>query len=230
MNAPNCLTVLNHPDLLIPERFKINLGYRRSIPCHRLDAATGGILICAMTKEAEVAICQCFRKKFTEKKYLAIVQGDVRKYCATTNLVKRSFKDISTSGQSSDFLVQQSANPSKNRDCSIDKAAESISAVKNDSKDCSVEGEISIAIKGKNALTKYKVLSVTRSVLTGCDGWISTVELKPITGRRHQLRKHMQSIGHPIIGIDMNLFELSIVYIFLLKPFVFTFLYRRSEI
>jgi tRNA pseudouridine65 synthase len=28
----------------------------------------------------------------------------------------------------------------------------------------------------------------------------SWIELKPITGRRHQLRRHMKHIGHPIIG------------------------------
>jgi tRNA pseudouridine65 synthase len=28
----------------------------------------------------------------------------------------------------------------------------------------------------------------------------SWVELKPLTGRRHQLRRHMKHIGHPIIG------------------------------
>jgi tRNA pseudouridine32 synthase/23S rRNA pseudouridine746 synthase len=26
------------------------------------------------------------------------------------------------------------------------------------------------------------------------------VELKPITGRSHQLRVHMQALGHPILG------------------------------
>jgi len=31
----------------------------------------------------------------------------------------------------------------------------------------------------------------------------STVLLKPKTGRRHQLRVHLMSIGHPIVG-DMT--------------------------
>lgn len=31
-------------------------------------------------------------------------------------------------------------------------------------------------------------------------GWISTVTLKPHTGRTHQLRKHMDILKHPILG------------------------------
>lgn len=45
---------------------------------------------------------------------------------------------------------------------------------------------------GKQALTHYKVLH------SDID-W-SLVELTPITGRSHQLRVHMLSLGHPILG------------------------------
>ena len=30
----------------------------------------------------------------------------------------------------------------------------------------------------------------------------SFVELKPITGRKHQLRKQLFNIGHPVVGDD----------------------------
>ncbi|MDG2392352.1 MAG: pseudouridine synthase [Thalassotalea sp.] len=45
---------------------------------------------------------------------------------------------------------------------------------------------------GKQALTNYKVLST--------DETSTLVELKPITGRSHQLRVHMLELGHPILG------------------------------
>lgn len=45
---------------------------------------------------------------------------------------------------------------------------------------------------GKEAETFYKVL---RS-----DGKHSLVELRPTTGRTHQLRVHMKYLGHPIVG------------------------------
>ncbi len=48
---------------------------------------------------------------------------------------------------------------------------------------------------GKHAVTAYKVLS-TR-------GGHSLLELKPETGRTHQLRVHLAKIGHPILGDEL---------------------------
>ena len=45
---------------------------------------------------------------------------------------------------------------------------------------------------GKASETYYKVVK--------SDGVHSLVELKPVTGRTHQLRVHMKYIGHPILG------------------------------
>lgn len=46
--------------------------------------------------------------------------------------------------------------------------------------------------RGKPSLTKWKVLSESDKE--------TRVELTPITGRSHQLRVHMLSLGHPILG------------------------------
>lgn len=46
--------------------------------------------------------------------------------------------------------------------------------------------------KGKNAITEYKVIAE--------NGKQSLVELKPVTGRTHQLRVHMNYLGAPIKG------------------------------
>ena len=51
--------------------------------------------------------------------------------------------------------------------------------------------------QGKAALTHYKVLSYCENI----DNQTTTlVELTPVTGRSHQLRVHMLSLGHPILG------------------------------
>ncbi len=47
---------------------------------------------------------------------------------------------------------------------------------------------------GKPAQTRYKVISF------GATNNTSRVALEPITGRTHQLRVHMQALGHPIVG------------------------------
>jgi len=47
-------------------------------------------------------------------------------------------------------------------------------------------------INGKPAVTEYKVLRMNDK--------LSLLELKPQTGRTHQLRVHMAKLGHPIVG------------------------------
>jgi tRNA pseudouridine32 synthase / 23S rRNA pseudouridine746 synthase len=46
--------------------------------------------------------------------------------------------------------------------------------------------------RGKKALTKWQVLTTYQHT--------TRVELRPVTGRSHQLRVHMLSLNHPIIG------------------------------
>jgi 23S rRNA pseudouridine1911/1915/1917 synthase len=56
----------------------------------------------------------------------------------------------------------------------------------------SPEGTISSIIHGAEAISQYRVILRSRS---GSYGWISTVDLWPITGKKHQLRRHMKDIG-----------------------------------
>ena len=51
-----------------------------------------------------------------------------------------------------------------------------------------------IAAEGKPSQTRWRVLAF--NVQTGT----TRVELEPVTGRSHQLRVHLQAIGHPIVG------------------------------
>lgn len=46
--------------------------------------------------------------------------------------------------------------------------------------------------EGKPSVTEYRVLE--------CDGKLSKLELRPITGRTHQLRVHCSYMGWPILG------------------------------
>ena len=51
-----------------------------------------------------------------------------------------------------------------------------------------------VASGGKSALTRYRVLS------SYAGGAVSLVECRLATGRTHQIRVHMTSLGHPLIG------------------------------
>jgi tRNA pseudouridine32 synthase/23S rRNA pseudouridine746 synthase len=53
-----------------------------------------------------------------------------------------------------------------------------------------------ITPEGRPSLTHWRCLGFE----TGFEGNTSRVELKPITGRSHQLRVHMLHLGHPMLG------------------------------
>ena len=58
-------------------------------------------------------------------------------------------------------------------------------------------GEIKDLIDEKEAFTAFKVL---RTVTSERFEFLNLVKLKPTTGRKHQLRRHLYSIGNPILG------------------------------
>lgn len=58
-------------------------------------------------------------------------------------------------------------------------------------------GKITSEIDGKKSQSNYKLF---QSVSSERFGKLNLVKLEPQTGRRHQLRKHLSSIGNPILG------------------------------
>jgi len=53
-------------------------------------------------------------------------------------------------------------------------------------------GRMGVTRGGKPAITDYKVLGRRNDV--------TLLEIRPKTGKRHQIRVHLWSIGHPIMG------------------------------
>ena len=49
---------------------------------------------------------------------------------------------------------------------------------------------------GRPSLTRYRLLD------SGAATAVARIELEPVTGRSHQLRVHMEAMGHPILGDD----------------------------
>lgn len=53
-----------------------------------------------------------------------------------------------------------------------------------------------VGANGKSAQTEYEVIKIIETP----KGEDSVIELRPTTGRTHQLRVHMHYLGHPIVG------------------------------
>ncbi|MDB5893230.1 MAG: pseudouridine synthase, partial [Rhodoferax sp.] len=52
------------------------------------------------------------------------------------------------------------------------------------------------AVHGKPSVTRWRAMMSSTTDLPGT----TRVELEPVTGRSHQLRVHLQALGHPILG------------------------------
>ncbi len=54
------------------------------------------------------------------------------------------------------------------------------------------DGEINQPLEGKESISRYRCLSVGESC--------SFLLVEPVTGRTHQIRRHLSAIGHPVVG------------------------------
>ena len=61
-------------------------------------------------------------------------------------------------------------------------------------------GRVETDVQDKPAASRFVARVHTPSTRFG---WLTTVDLWPETGRTHQLRIHMASLGHPILGDDL---------------------------
>lgn len=116
---------------------------------HRLDKHTTGIMVVAKTEQALTDLAKQFYDRTTERRYHALVWGDVIENEGTVDVyIGRSPKNrkVMTVFPNADY--------------------------------------------GKRAVTHYKVLERF--------GYVTLIECKLETGRTHQIRVHMQSIGHPL--------------------------------
>lgn len=121
---------------------------------HRLDMSTSGLMVIARGKEIERNLSILFQQRKVDKKYIAVVDGEVTS----------SFGEVDLP------LITDWPNRPKQK----------------------VDFET-----GKPSQTRYSVLAYDKKNNT------TRLELSPLTGRTHQLRVHMQSINHAILGDEL---------------------------
>ncbi|WP_392565640.1 bifunctional tRNA pseudouridine(32) synthase/23S rRNA pseudouridine(746) synthase RluA [Utexia brackfieldae] len=136
-----------HKDSII-SRLERDFSFVESV--HRLDMATSGIMVVALSKQAERELKRQFRERETKKYYIARIFGHPAQDKGSIELP----------------LICDWPNRPKQKVCFE---------------------------TGKSALTEYEILE-------RADDNTSRIKLLPFTGRSHQLRVHMQALGHPILG------------------------------
>ncbi len=151
LDKPNGL--LTVPGRLPEHQDSLELRVKRVFPTarivHRLDMATSGIVLMALTAEAQKHLNLHFEKRVPRKHYIARVEGVISAQRGHIELPLR---------------------------CDWPNRPKQMVCFEH----------------GKHALTRFEVLERESNA--------TRVQLKPVTGRSHQLRVHMQWLGHPILG------------------------------
>lgn len=68
------------------------------------------------------------------------------------------------------------------------------------------KGPLKVPVLQRKVLifTSSLPLSLSSIFFFNTIGFVTTVDLWPVTGRKHQLRRHLASLGHPILGDDRH--------------------------
>ena len=148
-------------------------------PVHRLDRPTSGVLLFALTKEVAQKLNNAFANKSNE--------DDLDEPLSDLNLTKTYFALVRGHLPKSDeailieYPLKEKLDKLGDKNVSRDKAPQTAKTYYQVMKQASLP----IAL-GKFDSVRY-----------------SLVKLLPITGRRHQIRRHLAHLRHPIIG-DIN--------------------------
>ena len=160
------------PWVITPPKLGVVSVLRRPSPVHRIDRGTSGLLVVAKTKPAMVELCRMFKERKAKKTYTAIVNGDIAEP-----------KDTSITTQEAEKLGVCIGN-----DDDVESRKRSWQIIDNELDD-------------QNAVTVWRRVKQYTGIENARNNTLSMVELKPKTGRYHQLRRHMAWTGHcPLLG------------------------------
>lgn len=144
---------------------------------HRLDRETSGIMIVARTPAVQAWLVEQFARRRVSKRYLAIVRGQPR---WNEGLISGAI------GRHPQHRVRFAVHGQLRHLQTVQGAAAPEANV--------LPGDNDEAPRGaRSAITHYRVLQ------RYAEGY-ALLWLMPHTGRTHQLRVHMQQLGHPILG------------------------------
>eukprot|EP00742_Colponemidia_sp_Colp-10_P007539 GILJ01008126.1.p1 GENE.GILJ01008126.1~~GILJ01008126.1.p1 ORF type:complete len:457 (+),score=46.46 GILJ01008126.1:32-1402(+) len=199
-----------------------DFGHRGLHPIHRLDRVTSGIVLFGKNPSVAKMIDTQMRQDLISKQYVARVIGDfpseTQRFSLVDNEIRCQRETVGEKRKSCDKTndkisakrsrVEEAAdipvNPhiAEDIDTTAQQAAPSLSSPSFSSPAVDVDlpiacvdpkrGVYRVSSEGKASHTLFRKVSYDSSSNT------SVVYCKPTTGRTHQIRVHLQSIGFPI--------------------------------
>lgn len=160
--------------------------FRPSI-CNRLDRNTSGIVLCGKSFPGLRFFNQCIRERSVRKFYRTICTGALREAAAIEGyLVKDNVENrVIVTAKEDNATKIISAIEEDQRPDSRKTAADPM--LTKDGRRRAKSGE-----KAAPICTVYTPIAVTDTY--------TLLEVELITGKSHQIRAHLASIGHPLIG------------------------------
>jgi 23S rRNA pseudouridine1911/1915/1917 synthase len=162
---------------------------------HRLDKDTSGGILVVKNSELLIEIMSLFEYRKIEKYYLAVCYHEGVKGRETEGLDLKPF-------DSKEVLKELVAKVESDGLPELERIANRLTRHASDRRKMMIS-----ETKGREALTEYRILgevslkpAYSERLAEEGAAKLSLVLLKPVSGRLHQLRVHMKSIGLPVLG------------------------------
>ena len=152
-------------------------------PCllHRLDKDTSGIVAVARTERSCRHISRQFIAHTIVKRYLAVVHKGAPDWAAPRTTLSVT-KQLSEGGETG-LEIPLSLSTLHDVELTLNGPLQ---------RDPQERRRCIVGPNGQNAVTIVKVLRI--------DGEFALLEVRPVTGRTHQIRAHLAALGYAIVG------------------------------
>ena len=159
-------------------------------PCHRLDYDTSGIVVVALSPHAQRCGQVAFEERLADKTYVAMVAGHVVDDAGVVEYAIGKVRD--ESGGYNRWACDCDATLGDDGE-----QVEHLQFIEGSLRAARTEWRVSARLEGEVESESPSPSAAVRAKYT-------RVELKPKTGRGHQLRLHMAAMGHPILGDELH--------------------------